>query len=555
MEKPQLICPLCNDAVDRLVYRFHYDTEATVITRIKAEFPEWTKNDGLCSRCLDFFHTEIVIEQRILPSVGPHFPVKTSDDFLVIPAGLRINADPRFTGKGVTICFIDSGFCLHPDLIITKNRIKKIVDVATVTEEFQVSSDENISPALWHGTMTSVVCSGDGYLSAGLYKGIASDAELVLIKVMNQNGHITTENICKALRWILDNHNKYDIRIVNMSLGDEIGGSYKESEVDSLCEQLIEKGITIVAAVGNEQHGAIKPPANAPDVIAVGGVDDENMLGAVPQKLYHSSYGTTVDGLTKPELMAHGIWIAAPILPNSSEQKESEILHRLLQFPNEDLINETRKVQSETKLGISLYDNIQPDALRHQILTRIRTCKYISPHYMHVDGTSFAAPIVTAVIAQLLQIDRSLSPKAIRDILFSTARRLNDLPAEKQGFGLVQPRKAVLKILRRGIAMKGKQSPFINTQNKTIEFFVGHDCATQVSLAGSFNGWAEDVLLMEPGAGGLWTIEIPMLPAGHYQYKFLVDEQNWIEDFSNPYREPDGYSGFNSILIIEPSAN
>jgi len=74
-------------------------------------------------------------------------------------------------------------------------------------------------------------------------------------------------------------------------------------------------------------------------------------------------------------------------------------------------------------------------------------------------------------------------------------------------------------------------------------------------LAGSFNGWAEDVLLMEPGAGGLWTIEIPMLPAGHYQYKFLVDEQNWIEDFSNPYREPDGYSGFNSILIIEPSAN
>ena len=199
MEKPQLICPLCNDAVDRLVYRFHYDTEATVITRIKAEFPEWTKNDGLCSRCLDFFHTEIAIEQRILPSVGPHFPVKTSDDFLVIPTGLRINADPRFTGKGVTICFIDSGFCRHPDLIITKNRIKKIVDVATVTEEFQVSSDENISSALWHGTMTSVVCSGDGYLSAGLYKGIASDAELVLIKVMNQNGHITTENICKAL--------------------------------------------------------------------------------------------------------------------------------------------------------------------------------------------------------------------------------------------------------------------------------------------------------------------------------------------------------------------
>jgi len=495
------------------------------------------------------------MEQRILPSVGPHFPIKTADDFLVIPTGLRLNADPRFTGRGVTICFIDSGFYLHPDLIVTKNRIKKIVDITDDAGDSQFTSNtENVS-ALWHGTMTSVVCAGDGYLSSGLYKGIASDAQLVLLKVMNEKGHITTENICKALRWVLEKHKKYGIRIVNMSLGDDVNGSYKQSEVDSLCEQLIEEGITIVAAVGNEHDGAIKPPANAPHVIAVGGVDDENILKEMPQKLYHSSSGTTVDGLMKPELVAHAIWIAAPILPNSPQQKESEILHRLLQIHAEDLINETRNAQSETKLHSSVYDNINPDFLRHQILTRIRACKYISPHYMHVDGTSFASPIVTAVIAQLLQIDHSLSPGNIREILFSTSKRINDLPAERQGFGLIQPRKAVLKILRRGAMTKPEQSPLINTQKKTIEFFINNDCATQISLAGSFNRWAEDVLLMEPVVGGLWSIEIPMLPPGHYQYKFLVDEQNWIEDFSNPYREPDGYTGFNSILIVEPNAN
>src|SRR5690349_23727553 len=111
---------------------------------------------------------------------------------------------------------------------------------------------------------------------------------------MNQEGHITTENICKALRWILENHNNYDIRIVNMSLGNDITGSYKQSEIDCLCEELIEEGISIVAAVGNDYDGAIKPPANAPQVIAVGGVDDENMLKQIPQKLYHSTSGTTV---------------------------------------------------------------------------------------------------------------------------------------------------------------------------------------------------------------------------------------------------------------------
>ena len=185
--------------MDKLVYRFHYDSERVVIDKIKAEFPEWTKDDGLCSRCLDFFHSEIVMEQRILPSIGPHFPIRTADDFIVIPTGLRMNADPRFTGKGVTICFIDSGFYPHADLIATKNRIKKIVDIPNLSESSKVLSfGENlgeVSSSAWHGTMTSVVCAGDGYLSGGLYRGIASDAELVLLKVQDKKGGITTENI------------------------------------------------------------------------------------------------------------------------------------------------------------------------------------------------------------------------------------------------------------------------------------------------------------------------------------------------------------------------
>jgi 1,4-alpha-glucan branching enzyme len=76
-------------------------------------------------------------------------------------------------------------------------------------------------------------------------------------------------------------------------------------------------------------------------------------------------------------------------------------------------------------------------------------------------------------------------------------------------------------------------------------------CASQISLAGNFNEWAQDVLLMEPGKDGLWKIEIPILPAGKYSYKFLVDEKHWMEDVDNPYREPDGFNGFNSLLIIE----
>ena len=169
---------------------------------------------------------------------------------------------------------------------------------------------------------------------------------------------------------------------------------------------------------------------------------------------------------------------------------------------------------------------------------------------MHVDGTSFAAPIVSSVIAQMLEINSSLTPAMIRTILFSTAKRLKNWPAERQGFGMVQAKKAILKTLNRQTMVQPELSPQINSKQNTIGFYVQHDCASQISLAGTFNHWEQDVLLLEPGQNGIWKIEIPMLPAGKYQYKFFVDDHVWIEDVNNPYREPDGFQGFNSILIV-----
>lgn len=548
-----IICPLCNDAVDKLLYRYHIDGEKQVIERIKLHNPDWTINDGACGRCVDYYHTEIVMQQRILPEIGPYFPIRSADDFVILPAGLRLNTDQRYTGKGVTICFIDSGFYLHPDLTAHRNRVKAIIDITNNKDSSKASpltGGRGLEEASWHGTMTSVVCAGDGYLSNGLYKGIASNADLVLIKVQNDTGRITTENIAKALQWVLENHKEYHIRIVNMSLGDDEAISYKKSEVDRLTELLITEGITVVAAAGNDENGTIKPPANSPHVITVGGVDDENRLQSFANKLYHSSYGRTIDDPVKPELVAHAIWVAAPILPGTKEQNESELLHRLLQLDNSILSEELKTGFTQTGLDNSLAQSNDVAFIREAIIRRIQSCKYISAHYMHVDGTSFAAPIVSSVIAQLLEANPDLTPAMIREVLFSTAKRIESLPPERQGFGVVRPRKAILKILKREVIMKPEDSPQINDRQNTIEFYVQHDCASQISLAGTFNHWAQDVLLLEPGRNGLWKIEIPMLPAGEYKYKFFVDDKHWIEDVNNPYREPDGFSGFNSILTI-----
>lgn len=526
---PQLVCPLCGDNVSKLLFRFHVENERLVIERIKEEHPGWAENDGICSRCVDYYHTEIIIEQRVLPEIGPHFPVKTPDDFVVLPTGLRLDADPRFTGKGVTICFIDSGFIDHPDLTAHKNRILKTFDITSDKTELPGAESRKENVNFWHGTMTSVVCAGDGTLSNGLYKGIASDASLVLIKVQDKNGRISNEHIVQAMRWVLDHHREYGIRVVNMSIGTDEATPHLESEVDQLAEALVAAGINVVAAVGNDPSAPIKPPANAVHAIAVGGLDDNNELGETVT-LYHSPYGRTGEAVMKPEVLAHAIWIAAPILPDSEEAREAASLFELLQSAN---------VNEET------------DKIKSAVTARIRERKFISPHYMHVDGTSFAAPIVSAVIAQLLEINPSLSPTDIRRLIFGTAKRLAQFPAQLQGYGMVQPRKAMLQVMKRTLMEQRQDSPYINREKKLIEFTVQNTCATQLSLVGSFNGWTPDVLLMEPYQAGLWRISIPLLPAGKYHYKYLADETVWMEDTDNPYREPDGISGFNSVLFIE----
>ena len=554
----EIKCPLCGDKVERLLYRFHLESEQEVIGKIKGDHTDWIEQSGACSRCVDYYHTEVIVHHRILPEAGPHFPVKSADDFIILPTPLRLDADPRYTGKGVTICLIDSGFYLHDDLVKSRNRIKAIVDITNPKQNQKYFSTPH--PESWHGTMTSVVCAGDGYSSRGLYKSIANEADLVLLKVQitdeahPDKGNITTHNIAAALQWVLDHHQEYMIRVVSISLGDDLPLSNKESVVSQLAEKLIEAGVVVVAAAGNDLNGQLKPPASSLNVITVGGLDDSNQLQSGNQGLYHSTYGKTLDGLMKPELIAHAIWVAAPILPGTKEKKEAEWLYQLIALGEmefrEYITRHQQRIAEETALDFPPASQLSYSEFSQLIKQRIQTTKFISADYMHVDGTSFATPIVSSIVAQLLHCNPSLTPADVRNILFKTAKRLPNFNAARQGFGVVHPRRAIIQILKREKIEHPSSSPLINPEMNKIEFYIHHDGAYQITLTGDFNGWARDVLFLTPGKEGNWKGEIPMLSAGQYRYKFLIDEHTWMEDVTNPFREPDNFNGFNSLLKV-----
>ena len=73
----------------------------------------------------------------------------------------------------------------------------------------------------------------------------------------------------------------------------------------------------------------------------------------------------------------------------------------------------------------------------------------------------------------------------------------------------------------------------------------------KVNIAGSFNNWSmtADPLYDREGTG-MWTIVLP-LPPGAYEYKFVIDGEEWIPDPANPTTTDDGFGGYNSVIKVE----
>lgn len=470
--------------------------------------------------------------------------------FAVIPTPVRLDALKRYRGHNITIAFLDSGFYPHPDLVAPRNRIIAYHDVTG--EEPALETARPTEGWQWHGTQTAVTAAGNGYLSDGVYRGLASEANVVLVKVGCQ-GRITEENIERGLRWVIENRERLRIRVLNISLGGDEDIPCTKSIIDLAAEEAVRRGIVVAAAAGNsgcsEKHTSV-PPANSPSVITVGGYNDNNRLEVRTLDLYCSNYGETADGLTKPEIIAPAMWVAAPILPNTSLYTVAQHLSEMASTPDYELPKLVRLLWKDAELPESLQHE-PPEQIRSIVEAHLMRNKIISAHYQHVDGTSFAAPIVSSVVAQMLQANPTLTPEAIRHILVSTADRISHAPAVRQGYGALNARGAVkfARLETHALTItRGAGAPRVEAGK--LLFFYHNDDARKVSLAGDFNGWDARLTPFRREADGIWHAQVDAPLAGRYRYKFIVNDAHWLDDPHNGFKESDGFGGFNSILNI-----
>ncbi len=536
-------CPLCRQHTGVLFRNIRGRKERLVIAKLRSRHPDWNPEDGLCERCLYLNEFDTIDEHFITPEAGSLFRSRVNNEFALLPTSLRLNADPRFTGRGITIAFIDSGFYPHPDLVKPKNRVRAIVDVTEEARPAKYFREPHTES--WHGTMTSVAAVGNGFLSKGLYKGLAPEAHVVLIKVLDTNtGRINTDNITRGLRWAIDHKEEYDIRIISLSVGDDDPATLLESPVDQAAEEAIKRGIVVVAASGNNPERPIVPPASSPSVITIGGLDDRNQLRSELRSMYHSAYGKTIDGYVKPELIAPAIWVAGAILPKTDQFTESKLLFRLLASPPKSA---EKILERDGRFLPTASTSLIKSDYKSWCRQRIMEMRYIAPYYKHIDGTSFAAPIISSLIAQMLQANPKLTPALIKETLLETAEILAGVPEEQQGHGVPNPRAAVTRSIH---TRSGSSKPGVHFHNGGVTLIYKNAKAQSVALAGEFNGWDEHGNRCHELEEGLWSCWLSRLSAGRYAYKFVVDGQ-WIDDPLAGEKVPDGFGGWNSILTVD----
>ncbi|MBM4178138.1 MAG: serine protease [Ignavibacteria bacterium] len=366
----------------------------------------------------------------------------------------RMQADTSAKGRGITIAMIDSDFVQHPDICSPEQRVVQYVDAVEQTTHPELPSQAIARH--WHGTMTACTAAGNGFMSHGQYSSLAPLARLVAIRAMNHDGRITTPTIVWALRWIEQHVEELHIDVVNISVYADETDQTLQHPVNAAVEDLVRRGIVVVAAAGNNPNAPIRPPAAAPSAITVGGLNDNNTLDRADDIMYHSSFGRTSLNVQKPEIIAPSIWLPAPVLPGTIGAQQAAALCALDCMDDHQLMNQGLAIAREVGLLPEADAPTDLYSLRGIISDAIREHVLINPWYKMVDGTSFAAPIVTSVIAQILEVAPYLTPFDVKDILMATAKQLVGVDGLCQGAGVVNQPTALS--MARGYSKSAKSA-------------------------------------------------------------------------------------------------
>jgi len=297
---------------------------------------------------------------------------------------------PALTGDGIAIAVIDSGIDAKHNAL--KNRVRYSYDF----------TGGNGIDKYGHGTHVAATIAGEmGRTSyTREYRGVAPEASLINLRVLDDNGVGTVSGVVEAIDWAVEHRAQYKIRVLNLSLGAPVLQPYRDDPLCEAVERAVQAGLVVVAAAGNFGRtadgrtilGGTTSPGNSPHAITVGALDTHGTARRSDDTVatYSSLGPTRFDLVLKPDLVAPG----------------------------------SRIVSAEAS-GSYLSANL-PD---HHVIGS-------GPNaYMRLSGTSMATGVVSGSVALLLEEKPELKPASIKAVLQLTSSFLPDAGVIRGGSG------------------------------------------------------------------------------------------------------------------------
>ncbi|MEU9551290.1 S8 family serine peptidase [Streptomyces werraensis] len=268
-------------------------------------------------------------------------------------------------GEDVKVAVLDTGAdASHPDL------------AGRISEAEDFSGSSGTGDAFGHGTHVASIVGGSGAASGGARKGVAPGADLLIGKVLGDDGFGTESQVIDGMEWAVAR----GADVVNMSLGSDAPSDGTDPMSRALNELSASFGALFVVAAGNAgpAQGTIGSPAAADAALTVGAVDRDDSLADF------SSRGPRAgDDAVKPDVTAPGVGIVAARAAG-------------------------------TTMG-----------------------QVVDASHVAASGTSMAAPHVAGAAALLAQQHPDWTASRLKDALTSTARLIEGQRVTEQGGGRI----------------------------------------------------------------------------------------------------------------------
>jgi serine protease AprX len=281
----------------------------------------------------------------------------------------------RATGNGVGVAVIDTGIAGDIPDFVTGGRSRVIA--SAVTNPCATDANDQFG----HGTHVAGLIAGNSLNTParrnlmGRYMGVAPRANLISVKVSDDDGDTTVLDVIYGIQFAVDHRHTFGIRVVNLSLSSTVAESYLTDPLDAAAESAWFSGLVVVAAAGNGGTAADAvsyAPGNDPYVISVGGLDDRGTRSRDDDVLAPwSSRGLTQDGVRKPEVLAPGLRLVSTLAIGSDFEK------------------------------------------------LCRRC-IVGRSYFRLSGTSMSTAVVSGVAALMLEKRPNLTPNQVKGALLST---------------------------------------------------------------------------------------------------------------------------------------